>query len=86
MRISLTLFSGENKYISIWGRSGCGTAYSGFSALGVVNIFLRVVNIKFVEYQLNLVNSVSHVKISHVLFSSILFVGCLLEPSEQYWF
>lgn len=73
-----TSFSGENKCISSWWHSGGGTRYRGFNVSGAVHIFLRVVNIKFLEYQLNLVNSVIHVEISHVLFSSILFVGCLL--------
>lgn len=88
MRISSTFasFSGENMCISNWWHLGGGTEYGGFNALGAVNVFRRVVNIKFLEYQLNLVNSVFHVKISHVLFSNILFVGCLSEPSKQVLF
>lgn len=40
-------------------------------------LFLVVVNVTFPADQLNLVNSVSSVKISHVPFSTVLFVGCL---------
>lgn len=68
------LFSGENKCISNWWHSGGGTGYGRFNALGAVYIFLRVGNIKFLEYQLNLVNSVFHVKISLVVFC--LWVAC----------
>lgn len=46
-------------------------------------LFLTVVNITFLKNQLNLVNSVFYVKISHVPFSNILLVGCLFEPSKQ---
>lgn len=48
-------------------------------------LFLVLVNITFLENQLNL-NFVFCLKISHVPFSSILFVGCLLEPSKQVLF
>lgn len=49
-------------------------------------LFLLVVNIALVENELNLVKSVFYVKISHVAFSNILFVGCLSEPSKQVLF
>lgn len=79
MRISSTFasFSGENMYISNWWHLGGGTEYGGFNALGAVNVFRRVVNIKFLEYQLNLVNLCSMSKsptFSLVIFC--LWVAC----------